>query len=122
MSTLGDPLMDLGTFLGYWVDPDDPPGLRARPNGPTCVPGSLSRAEIVARYEERSGRPARSILFHYAFALFKIAVIVQQIYRRYVDGATHDPRFAGLGARVRVLALQASRAIDKNRIDRLGSP
>jgi aminoglycoside phosphotransferase (APT) family kinase protein len=122
MSTVGDPLTDLGTFLGYWADADDPPELRARPYGPTFLPGSLSRAEIVARYEERSGRAAPSIVFYYVFALFKIAVIVQQIYRRYVDGATHDSRFASLLAWVFVMATQAARALDKGRIDRLGAP
>jgi aminoglycoside phosphotransferase (APT) family kinase protein len=122
MSTVGDPLMDLGTLLAYWADPDDPPEVRARPYGPTYLPGSLSRAEIVVRYQDRSGRSAPSILFHYVFALFKIAVIVQQIYRRYVDGATHDARFASLPGWVRVLATQASRALDKGRIDRLGTP
>jgi aminoglycoside phosphotransferase (APT) family kinase protein len=121
MSTVGDPLMDLGTLLGYWADPDDPPELRGRPYGPTFLPGSLSRAEIVARYEQRSGRAAASIVFYYVFASFKIAVIVQQIYRRYVDGATHDPRFASLLGWVSVMATQAARALDNGRIDRLGA-
>ncbi len=61
-----------------------------------------------------------SVLFHYVFALFKIAVIVQQIYKRYVDGHTRDPRFAGLLGWVRVLGSQADRALDHGRIDRLG--
>lgn len=121
MATVGDPLMDLGTMLGYWTDPDDPEEARARTYGPTFLPGCLSRAEVVARYAERSGRPVGSVLFHYVFALFKIAVIVQQIYKRYVDGHTHDPRFAGLGRSVRVLGSQAMRAIERGRIDRLGA-
>jgi aminoglycoside phosphotransferase (APT) family kinase protein len=120
MATVGDPLMDLGTFIGYWGDPDDPQELRTRAYGPTYLPGSLSRLQIVERYAERSGRAVGSILFYYVFALFKIAVIVQQIYKRYVEGHTRDPRFAGLGGWVRIMAQQAERALEKGRIDRLG--
>ena len=60
------------------------------------------------------------VLFHYVFALFKLAVIIQQIYRRYVDGHTTDPRFASLGQMVRVLGTQAARALDRGRIHDLG--
>jgi aminoglycoside phosphotransferase (APT) family kinase protein len=120
MATVGDPLMDLGTFIGYWGDPDDPPELRARAYGPTYLPGSLSRLQIVERYEQKSGRPVGSILFYYVFALFKIAVIVQQIYKRYVEGHTRDPRFASLIEWVWVMARQAERALTMGRIDRLG--
>ncbi|HYV68336.1 MAG TPA: phosphotransferase family protein [Myxococcales bacterium] len=120
MATIGDPLMDLGTFIGYWGDPDDPPELRTRAYGPTYLPGSLSRLQVVERYAQRSGRAVSSILFYYVFALFKIAVIVQQIYKRYVEGATSDPRFASLIQWVRVMAHQAERALSKGRIDRLG--
>jgi aminoglycoside phosphotransferase (APT) family kinase protein len=112
--------MDLGGFIGYWGDPDDPDELRARSYGPTALPGSLSRLGIVERYSERSGRAVGSILFYYVFALFKIAVIVQQIYKRYVDGSTSDPRFATLINWVRVMAHQADRALSRGRIDRLG--
>jgi aminoglycoside phosphotransferase (APT) family kinase protein len=120
MATVGDPLMDLGTTLGYWTDPDDPPELLAHRFGPTHLPGSLSRREVVERYAGRSGRAVENVLFHYVFALFKLAVIVQQIYRRYRDGHTSDPRFASLIHVVRVLGTQASRALDRQRIHDLG--
>jgi aminoglycoside phosphotransferase (APT) family kinase protein len=120
MATVGDPLMDLGTLLGYWSDPDDPEEMRARSYGPTFLPGSLSRSGLVRRYEERTGRAVADALFYYVFALFKIAVIVQQIYKRYVQGHTHDPRFAALIGWVRVVAAQAARAMERGRIDRLG--
>ncbi len=120
MATVGDPLMDLGTTLGYWTDPGDSPLLKAGAFGPTHLPGSLSRREVVARYAERSGRPVDGLLFHYVFALFKLAVIIQQIYRRYVDGHTTDPRFASLGQMVRVLGTQAARALERGRIHDLG--
>jgi aminoglycoside phosphotransferase (APT) family kinase protein len=121
MATVGDPLMDLGTMLGYWTDPDDPEEMRVRTYGPTFLPGSLSRRQIVERYAERSGRAVGSALFHYVFALFKIAVIVQQIYKRYVEGHTHDPRFADLIRSVRVLSGQAVRALDRGRIHGLAA-
>jgi aminoglycoside phosphotransferase (APT) family kinase protein len=120
MATVGDPLLDLGTLLGYWSDPDDPPEMRARPYGPTFLPGSLSRAQIVETYARTTGRGFEP-LFYYVFALFKIAVIVQQIYKRFVDGSTSDPRFRALGQWVRVLGKQAALALGKGRIDRLGS-
>ncbi len=120
MATVGDPLMDLGTTLGYWVDPDDEEELRALPLGPTALPGNLSRRELVERYARKSGRDVGSVLFHYVFALFKIAVIAQQIYKRFKDGFTHDPRFGQLIFAVGILGEQAARALEKGRIDRLG--
>jgi aminoglycoside phosphotransferase (APT) family kinase protein len=94
--------------------------MRARAYGPSHLAGSLTRTEVAARYAVRSGRSVDGILFHYVFALFKIAVIVQQIYRRYVDGHTRDPRFATLIEWVRAVAGQAGRALERGRIDRLG--
>lgn len=120
MATIGDPLMDLGGLLGYWVDPDDPDELRARPWGPTFLPGSLTRAQLVERYAQRSGTATGDMLFHYVFALFKIAVILQQIYKRFVEGKTTDPRFGALHGAVRLLGAQAVRALDRGRISRLG--
>jgi aminoglycoside phosphotransferase (APT) family kinase protein len=119
MATVGDPLMDLGTSLGYWMDPDDFPELRMLPAGPTTLPGNLGRAAVVERYAARSGRDVSDVVFYYAFGLFKIAVIAQQIYYRYRQGLTRDERFAALLGAVRVLGRTAAAAIAKNRIDRL---
>jgi len=116
MATLGHPLMDLGTTLGYWIEAGDPPALQLTAFGPTAAPGSLTRRELVARYEEKTGRPVENALFFYCFGLFKIAVIVQQIYARYVRGHTHDARFADLGELVGVLAGQADAAIHSGTI------
>ncbi len=120
MATLGDPLMDLGTALGYWQDADDPPDVLARPLGPTHLPGSLTRREVVERYAARSGRPVADPLFYYAFALFKVAVIYQQIYKRWVEGHTRDPRFGTLLDGVRAVGRQAARALASGRIHGLG--
>ena len=108
MSTLGDPLMDLGTTLAYWVEEGDRDELKAVAFGPTRLPGSYTRRQLVDRYAERSGRAVHDLDFYYCFGLFKIAVVVQQIYYRFRQGLTRDPRFAGLGGAVSVLARQAA--------------
>jgi aminoglycoside phosphotransferase (APT) family kinase protein len=108
MATVGDPLMDLGTTTAYWVEEGDSDELKAIAFGPTRLPGSDTRRRLVARYAERSGRAVHDMDFYYCFGLFKTAVIVQQIYYRFRQGLTRDPRFAGLGAAVSVLARQAA--------------
>ena len=119
MATLGDPLMDLGTSLGYWVDPGDPPELQTLRFGLTTLPGNLNRRELAQRYAQQGGRDVSNILFYYVYALLKIAVIVQQIYARYKAGFTQDERFARLIDAVRALGQTAILAIDKGRIDDL---
>jgi aminoglycoside phosphotransferase (APT) family kinase protein len=120
MATIGDPLMDLGTSLGYWIDPDDPTEIQSLPFGLTALPGNLNRRELAQRYAERSGRDLSRILFYYIYGLFKIAVIVQQIYARYKAGLTQDERFAMMIYVVQVLGKAAVLAIEKGRIDDLG--
>ena len=107
MSTIGDPLTDLGTALAYWVDPDDPDELQEIRWGPTTCAGSLTRAELAERYARKTGRNIAHLAFYLAFARFKIAVIVQQIYYRYHHGLTKDQRFAKMPEVVKAL-LQAS--------------
>lgn len=110
MSTVGDPLMDLGTALGYWVEEGDPEPLKAFAFGPTFLPGSYTRAEIVEEYGRLSGRDVSGMLFYSCFALFKTAVVAQQIYKRYAEGLTHDERFAGFGIGAQILARSAVEA------------
>jgi aminoglycoside phosphotransferase (APT) family kinase protein len=119
MATVGDPLMDLGTSLGYWLDADDEAALRRLPVGLTALPGNLSRAEVVERYARATGRDTSDVLFYYVFGLLKIAVIAQQIYDRYRRGLTRDPRFAALLDSVRLLGRTAAQALASRRIDRL---
>ena len=120
MATVGDPLMDLGTSLGYWIDPSDPDEVKMLPFGPTLLPGNLNRLELVERYASVTGREIPDPRFYYVFALFKIAVIAQQIYKRFKDGHTRDPRFAMMIMGVQLLGKQAVRAIEKGRIHDLG--
>jgi len=107
MATIGDPLMDLGTSLAYWVEAGDAPIFRALGLGMTALPGCATRKEIVARYAAVSGRDVRNAAFYYAFGLFKVAVVAQQIYARSVQGLTSDPRFAMLGDVVDALGAHA---------------
>jgi len=120
MATVGDPLMDLGTTLGYWVEPTDPEEWQQYGFVLTKLPGNFTRNEILDYYSRRSGRDVADPVFYYAYALLKIAVIVQQIYARYQKGLTKDPRFAQLGALVKACGRLAQRAIELKRIDRLG--
>ena len=101
MATVGDPLMDLGTSLGYWTQIDDSPALRRLGLSPTALPGNPTRAEVVEQYERSSGRDVPNPVFYYVYGLFKIAVIVQQIYTRYKKGLTQDERFGSLSHAVR---------------------
>jgi aminoglycoside phosphotransferase (APT) family kinase protein len=94
MSTLGDPLMDLGWLLSCWCEPDDGAARIAGRPEVTAVPGFMSRTEIVAYYEVCTGRPATAIDFYEVFGLYKYAVILEGIYARYVAGQTRDARFA----------------------------
>lgn len=119
MATIGDPLMDLGTSLGYWVEPTDSEEWQRFGFVLTALPGNLSRGELLDYYAKRTGREARDAVFFYAYGLLKIAVIVQQIFFRYRKGLTKDPRFAGLDKLVLACGNQARRAIDEGRIDRL---
>ncbi len=120
MATLGDPLMDLGCTLGYWVDPDDPPQIQTLAFGLTTLPGNLTRIQLAERYAEITGCDLSNLLFYYVYALFKIAVIVQQIYARYKAGFSKDERFGQMIFVVRVMGDIAERALELERIDRLG--
>ncbi|MFH1058217.1 MAG: phosphotransferase family protein [Pseudomonadota bacterium] len=111
MATLGDPLMDLACTLAYWVQADDPPGLTHIAAMPTTRPGSLTRAEAIALYARKTGRVMDQIDFYYCFGLFRLAVIVQQIYYRFYHGQTQDPRFARMPPMVAALLAQAERVM-----------
>ena len=110
MAALGDPLLDVGTSLGYWVEAGDHPAFRSLGLGVTSLPGNFTRAELWEKYLERTRRPATDPTFYYVFGLFKIAVIAQQIFARHLKGLTTDERFARLGDAVQLLAATAERA------------
>ncbi len=119
MCTLGDPMMDLGTTLGYWTMKSDGPLIIQGIPSPTIMDGNPSRSEIVEMYAIKSGRNIEHLTFYYAYGLFKIAVIAQQIFYRYKHGFTDNPKFASLEQASELLCMVAHQAIEKNKIENL---
>jgi aminoglycoside phosphotransferase (APT) family kinase protein len=116
MVTIGDPLMDLGTTLGYWMSPDAGEELLSMPFNPRVLMESVSRQQLVEIYEQAVGRTLPDMLFYYIFGTFKIAVIAQQIYARYVKGLTQDKRFAHFDRFVEKLGHIANKGIERGKI------
>ena len=108
MATVGDPLVDVGLFLCYWGQPADPGGSKASITG---KPGWLSRAEMIEYYASRSGRDLANIDYYEVFAIFKLAVVLQQIFFRFHCGQTQDERFKHFDSRVRNLIRHATALI-----------
>jgi aminoglycoside phosphotransferase (APT) family kinase protein len=111
LATLGDPLMDLGSALAYWVQADDDWAFRRFQLQPSDAPGMLTRAEVVAYYTERSGLKPENWAFYEVFGLFRLAVIAQQIYYRYHHKQTRNPRFKSFWLPVNLLERRCRRII-----------
>jgi aminoglycoside phosphotransferase (APT) family kinase protein len=107
MCTLGDPLSDMGALLAYWSEPTDPRYLESISMMPTGDLGFPTRAELIERYAEKSGRSVQDISFYHTLGLFRLVVIIAQIYIRYLRGQTHDQRFAPLGSTIPLMAKAA---------------
>lgn len=103
MATIGDPLMDLGASLAYWVNADDPEEVQMIRTLPTVAPGMFTREQLVERYLARTGQALPAFDFYLCFGLFRLAVIAQQIYYRFYHGQTRDERFGMLIAAVQIL-------------------
>jgi len=114
MATLGDPLMDLGCSLGYWVEKDDPEEMQVIRTMPTHLEGMLTRREQFALYSELMGIKTDLFDFYYCFGLFRLAVIAQQIYYRFYHGQTKDERFSMLMVPIRTLEATALKVIEKS--------
>ena len=108
MATVGDPLVDLGLILCYWSQPSDPGGTKA---SITSQPGWFTREQLLARYADKTGRDLSLINYYEVFALFKLAVVLQQIYVRFHRGQTQDERFRHFDKRVLNLIQQAAALI-----------
>lgn len=94
MTTIGDPLMDLGNTLAYWIEAGDPPPVQLMRRQPSNAPGMLTRQQFVDYYAERAGIDISNFDFYYTYGLFRLAGIVQQIYYRFHHGQTQDKRFS----------------------------
>jgi aminoglycoside phosphotransferase (APT) family kinase protein len=103
LSTVGDPLMDLGSAMAYWVNADDDAGFASLRRQPSHIPGMPTREEFITRYLNQSGYTVGDFSFYEVFGLFRLAVICQQIWARYVAGETTNPAFADFGDGVRIL-------------------
>src|SRR5579863_909326 len=104
MSTLGDPLADLGWMLTYWTEPTDSEARRGVVSSMEPEPGYLSRRAMVELYEQKSGRAMNNIGFYQAFALFKLAIILAGSSARHLSGQADDPIFATYDVRVPAIA------------------
>lgn len=114
MATLGDPLMDLGTSLAYWAEEDDPEILKMF--GLTYLPGNFTREEVISHYASKSPASLDHIVFYYAFGLFKVGVIAQQIYQRHTMGFADDHRFGRLIHAVKACGQMAWKSIQTQKI------
>ena len=113
MATIGDPLMDVGAALAYWIDREDTdvdPAFASLKRQPSDLPGMPTRSQIMQRYTERMGFADVNWTFYEVYGLFRLAVILQQIWARYRAGQTTNPAFAQFGAAVRVLVDRAARS------------
>jgi aminoglycoside phosphotransferase (APT) family kinase protein len=116
MTTLGDPLMDLGNTLAYWIEANDPAPVQLMRRQPSHAPGMLTRQQFVDYYAERSGIRIDNFDFYYTYGLFRLAGIVQQIYYRFFHGQTQDPRFAQFIQMNRLLEQMSLRVINASRL------
>jgi aminoglycoside phosphotransferase (APT) family kinase protein len=112
MTTLGDPLIDLGTLLNYWPDPADTPDAERASNPGLARMGLPPRAAIIERYAERTGADVTAARWWEAFALWKTVVVVQQLHRRWVRGESTDPRMARIADRAPSLIAAARATLD----------
>jgi aminoglycoside phosphotransferase (APT) family kinase protein len=116
MATIGEPLMDLGSSLAYWMSKENGEAMLSMPFNPRVLMENITRTELVEMYEEKSGKKVSDILFYYVFGTFKLAAIAQQIYFRFAKGFTDDKRFATFNHFVGSLGKIAAEAIERGKI------
>ncbi|WP_282342555.1 phosphotransferase family protein [Pseudomonas sp. PS02288] len=116
LTTIGDPLMDLGNTLAYWIEAGDPAPVQLMRRQPSNAPGMLTRQEFVDYYAERAGIEIPSFDFYYTYGLFRLAGIVQQIYYRFYHGQTQDKRFAQFVQMNKLLEHMSLQVIGKSRL------
>lgn len=97
ISALGDPLMDLGNTLSYWIHADDPDMMKLMVRQPSTVPGMMKRQDILDFYAAKTSADVSNFQFYYVYGIWRLAVIIQQIYYRSYHGQTSDPRFKSYG-------------------------
>lgn len=116
MATAGEPILDLGTTLGYWAEAGDPAVLLAFRSGPTHLPGMPTRRELALAWSQTTGRTLDQLVPATVFGLFKVAVIALQIAVRYAKGLTTDRRFAALPGVASALGARALATIESGEV------
>lgn len=111
ISALGDPLMDLGNTLSYWIHADDPPLMQMMIRQPSTAKGMMTRQEILDFYAARTGADVSNFQFYYVYGIWRLAVIIQQIYYRYYHGQTDNPKFKPYGQMTQALGELARQKI-----------
>jgi len=106
MATRGDALVDLGTLLAYWPDPEAPTFPIFGERSVSLAP-FMSKSEVLDRYETATGLDVTNVRYYEGLALFRIAVIIEQIYARFVNGQTADERFGRFEQIAPILAAAA---------------
>lgn len=108
MSTIGDPLADLGYLLSFWGEAGEPPdAVLSEEMELTRLPGFSTRAELIDRYRERSGRDPGDVTWYVVLAIWKLSILLEGSYARHLAGVTDDPFFAELERGVPALARRA---------------
>ena len=97
ISALGDPMMDLGNTLAYWIQADDPDFMKITVRQPCMAPGMMTRQEILDFYAAKTGADVSGFQFYYVYGIWRLAVIIQQIYARFYRGQNDNPRFKPYG-------------------------
>lgn len=116
LATLGDSLMDLGSSLAYWVQADDDEVFQSMRMQPTHAAGMLTRRQLIDYYGQRSGWSVDNFDFYEVFGVFRLMVIIQQLYQRYAQGKTNNPRFAGFGKAATYLGQRARQLIQRSEL------
>ncbi len=111
LATVGDPLMDLGSALAYWVQADDDLEFATLRRQPSDQIGMPTRDEFISRYFKAAELKELDFKFYEVFGLFRLAVIIQQIWARYRAGQTTNPAFSGFGIGVNILINRADRLL-----------
>ena len=116
ISALGDPLMDLGNTLAYWIEPSDPDYMKMTLRQPSTASGMLTRSEILKFYSSKTGYDVSGFQFYYVYGIWRLAVIIQQIYSRYYKGQSDNPRFKSYGAMATALGKLARHKIQTGKL------
>ena len=115
LATVGDPLMDLGSALAYWIDKDDDPAFAALRRQPSHLSGMPTRQEFISQYLRQTEWKCADFTFYEVFGLFRLTVILQQIWFRYRAGETTNPAFAQFGPAVHILINRAMDLIQRSK-------